>query len=140
MDVFAGSGEKEVGNDEEDNRKGVENDSDDVVFGELDFFLGFVTKDETVVEEVVQGHSDGSGKNEDAGTFDEIIIKREVDGAGNIKAKLVKWGDKPEEHSEEWADDEGGEEIPKEEIDDTGFGRAALLPSNTGMSKVSDEG
>ncbi len=62
-----------------------------------------------------------------------------MDCARNIVGELVERSNEPEKFGEERTDDECGEKIPKEEIDDTGPGRAALFPSNAGMGKIGNE-
>lgn len=98
-----------------------------------------LAKNEAVVEEIVENHSDKSGKAENAGTFDEFVVKREMNGGGNVEGKFVNWSDKTEEPSEERADNEGGKEIPSKKHSYAVFGDRAFLPSDAGMKKIGEK-
>ena len=59
-----------------------------------------------------------------------------MNSGGNIEHEFVKWGDKSEKPSEEWANSEGGEEIPCKKFDDASFARVTLFPGNSRMKNV----
>lgn len=54
------------------------------------FWRGFgFTKDEFIVKEEINNHDDDVGEDEDAGAFNEIVIKGETDTGSDMVCKIV---------------------------------------------------
>ena len=110
------------------------------MFGLLGFFSFGFAKNETVVKEVIQNHSDNIDQHEDTGAFNEGVIEGNVDSEADIVGEFVKGCDEAKEPSEPRAKNDGEEGVPKEKISDADFGGGALLPGNFGMKDVGEDG
>lgn len=96
-------------------------------------------ENQLVVEKIVERHGDDGGETEDAGGFDESVVEWKIEIRGNIVHKFVEWRKEPEEPSEKWTDEKGGDEIPGEEFDDADFAGVAFFPGDFGMQSIGEE-
>lgn len=73
--------------------------------------FGFA-KNEAVVEEVVEDHSDDVDENENAGAFDEFIRKRNVEGDTDIIGEFIERSNEAKKPSKARAENDGKKSIP----------------------------
>ena len=72
-------------------------------------------ENEFVVKKIIKNHGNTGGETEDAGGFDKIVVKWDVEIRADIMNKFVKWCDETEKPGKKWADGDGGDAVPNEE-------------------------
>lgn len=100
-------------------------------------FFGFA-KDEFIVKEEVDNHDDDIGEDEDAGAFDEVVVKREADAGSNLVGKIIDGMKETKKPSEAGTDEESESGVPNEKSDDAVFAGISLFPSDARMENVGD--
>ena len=63
-----------------------------------------------------------------------------MEGASDAESEFVEWGEETEELGDPWADGDGEEGVPDEEANDGVFSNVAVLPGDSGMGEVGDDG
>ena len=97
-------------------------------------------ENEFVVKKIIKNHGNTGGETEDAGGFDKIVVKWDVEIRADIMNKFVKWCDETEKPGKKWADGDGGDAVPNEEHNNTAFGNGALFPGDFGMENIGENG